>query len=313
MQNELYEKGVSNKYMDITQTELKEKIKYWTNGKRSYETPIAGLVLHNWEHPTKPTSYMMEPSICVIAQGSKRVIACDDIYTYDANHFLVTSLDLPVVADIIEASVETPFLGLSYTLNQKEIAKLLVDSSMILNRSKKGTSSMAVSEVSLSLLNAFLRLLDLLDEPDHIPVVVPLIEREILFRLLMSEQGTRLIEIGLFGSHEFQVARAIEWLKGNYNKPMSIDKLAIHVRMSTSALYYHFRELTNMSPLQYHKWLRLHEARRLMLTERLDASNAAFQVGYESPSQFSREYKRLFGNPPSRDIRILNSKIEIGS
>ena len=157
---------------------------------------------------------------------------------------------------------------------------------------------MAISEVTVPLLNSLQRLIELLDEPEDIPVLAPLIQREILYRLLVGDQGLRLRQIGAAGSQSQQIARAIDWLKDNFKQPLRVDDLATHARMSTSNFHHHFRALTAMSPLQFQKWLRLHEARLLMLTERLDASTAAFQVGYESPSQFSREYSRLFGAPP---------------
>ena len=164
---------------------------------------------------------------------------------------------------------------------------------------------MAVGELSEPLLCAFLRLLDLLEEPDDIPILAPLVQREILYRLLVGEQGPRLRQIGAAGCRSHQVARAIDWLKANFTQPLRIDDLASRVRMSPSAFHHHFHALTALSPLQYQKRLRLHEARKLMLTEQVDAASAAFQVGYESPSQFSREYSRLFGSPPLRDIRSL--------
>jgi AraC-like DNA-binding protein len=148
-------------------------------------------------------------------------------------------------------------------------------------------------------------LIDLLDEPKDIPILAPLIQREISYRLLMGDQGTRLRQMASVGSQSHQIARAIDWLKGNFSRQLRIDDLATQVNMSTSTFHHHFRALTSMSPLQYQKWLRLNEARRLMLTELLDATTAAFQVGYESPSQFNREYSRLFGAPPLRDITSL--------
>ncbi len=165
---------------------------------------------------------------------------------------------------------------------------------------------MAVSEVPLPLLNAFQRLIDLLDDPESIPVLAPLVHREIFYRLLVGEQGPRLRQIVTAGSHSHQIARAIDWLKDNFKEPLRVDDLAAYSGMSTSSFHHHFRSLTAMSPLQFQKRLRLNEARQLMLTERLDAASASFQVGYESPSQFSREYNRLFGAPPLRDIRNLN-------
>jgi AraC-like DNA-binding protein len=164
---------------------------------------------------------------------------------------------------------------------------------------------MAVGKVTLPLLAAFQRLIELLDEPGDIPILAPIIQREIIYRLLVGDQGTRLRQIASTGSRGHQMAQAIEWLKTNFARPLSIDDLAAQANMSSSTFHHHFRSMTALSPLQYQKHLRLQEARRLMLAEHLDAATAAFQVGYESPSQFSREYSRLFGAPPLRDIKSL--------
>ena len=267
---------------------------------------MQALTLVRRDAPTSTTSYMHEPSICLIAQGAKRVLLGDETYVYDAHHFLLASVDLPIMAQVLEASPEKPYLGLMLKLDPREIAQLMADSSLPPPRTQHEDRGMAVGELSEPLLCAFLRLLDLLEEPEHIPILAPLVQREILYRLLIGPQGPRLRQIGAAGCRSHQIARAIDWLKANFAQPLRIDDLATQVRMSTSAFHHHFRALTAMSPLQYQKWLRLHEARKLMLTERLDAANAAFQVGYESPSQFSREYSRLFGAPPLRDIRSLN-------
>jgi transcriptional regulator GlxA family with amidase domain len=181
----------------------------------------------------------------------------------------------------------------------------MVDSKLPPPRPQQSRRGMATGEVTLPLLSAFQRLLDLLDEPQDIPMLAPMIRKEIFYRLLVGDQGMRLRQMASVGSQSHQIARAIDWLKGNFSQPMRIDELATQVNMSTSTFHHHFRALTAMSPLQYQKWLRLNEARRLMLTELLDAATAAFQVGYESPSQFSREYNRLFGAPPLRDITKL--------
>ncbi len=292
--------------LEAAQAALVERIARWTAEREEPATEIPALSLRRYEGPTEPTSYMHEPSICLIAQGAKRVLLGEDAYVYDAHHFLITSVDLPVVAQVIEASREKPYLGLMLKLDQCEIAQLMVDSSLPLPRVQQASRAMAVSEVSLPLLNAFQRLIDLLDEPEDIPILAPLIQREILYRLLVSDQGPRLRQIGTTGSQGHQIARAIDWLKGNFAQPLRVDDLAAYARMSKSSFHHHFRALTAMSPLQFQKWLRLHEARLLMLTEHLDAATAAFQVGYESPSQFSREYSRLFGAPPLRDIKGLH-------
>ena len=248
---------------------------------------------------------MYEPRICVIAQGAKRVLLGDDTYVYDPHHFLITSVDLPTVVQIIKASREKPFLGLILKLDQREISQLMVDSNLPPPRPQQSSRGMATGEVTLPLLAAFQRLIDLLDEPKDIPILAPIIQREIFYRLLVGDQGTRLRQMASAGSQSQQIARAIDWLKGNFTQPLRIDDLATQVNMSTSTFHHHFRAVTAMSPLQYQKWLRLNEARRLMLAENQDAATAAFQVGYESPSQFSREYGRLFGDSPLRDITSL--------
>lgn len=270
-----------------------------------FETSIPGLSIFRREETTQPTSGMYEPSICMIVQGAKRVLLGDDAFLYDPTQYLITSIDLPTVVQIIEASREKPCLGLMLRLDQREISQLMVDSNLPPPRAQQSGRGMATGEVTLQLLTAFQRLVDLLDEPKDIPILAPIIQREILYRLLVGDQGARLRQMASLGSQSQQIARAIEWLKGNFSQPLRINDLASQVNMSTSTLHHHFRTLTAMSPLQYQKWLRLTEARRLMLIESLDAANAAFQVGYESPSQFSREYSRLFGAPPLRDISNL--------
>ncbi len=288
-----------------THSGLTNMIARWTKGKHQVDTLIPSLTLHRWETPTEPTSYMLSPNICLIGQGVKRVMLGEDIYVYDSQSFLLSSVELPVVAQILEASQERPYLGLMLELDLKEISQLMVDTNLPSPRSPEGCRGIAVSKVPLPLFDAFQRLLELLDTPEDIPILVPLIKREIYYRLLVGEQGTRLRQIVSAGSHSHQISRAIDWLKDNFNKPFHVKDLAAYTWMSDSSFHQHFRSLTAMTPLQYQKRLRLNEARRLMLAENMDASNAAFQVGYESPSQFSREYNRLFGAPPLRDIKKL--------
>ncbi len=292
-------------YLDPFRRELVATIARLTAGQGVKATGIQALSLIRRDAPTSTTSYMHEPSVCLIAQGAKRVMLGDEVYAYDAHHFLLASVDLPIVGQVIEASPAKPYLGLMLKLDPREIAQLMADSSLPPPRTQHEDRGMAVGELSEPLLCAFLRLLDLLEEPEHIPILAPLVQREILYRLLVGPQGPRLRQIGAAGCRSHQIARAIDWLKANFAQPLRIDDLAGQVRMSTSAFHHHFRALTAMSPLQYQKWLRLHEARKLMLTEQIDAASAAFQVGYESPSQFSREYSRQFGAPPLRDIKNL--------
>lgn len=284
---------------------LAEKIQKWTGDATQFDTEIPGLRLSRWTTPTPPTSYTHNPSICLIAQGKKRVFLGDDSFTYDANHFLISSVDLPITANIMEASEDEPYLGLIMELDLQEISQLIVDSEFSFKTNKEAQKGIAVGELSGSLQDAFIRLMRLLDEPDNIKILAPVIKREIFYRLLMTEQGARLNQIVTTGSHSHQIAKAIDWLKNNFVKPLSVGDLAAYSGMSKSAFYTHFRSMTSMTPLQFQKKLRLSEARRLMLTENLDAMATTFKVGYESPSQFSREYSRLFGAPPSKDIKAL--------
>jgi transcriptional regulator GlxA family with amidase domain len=199
------------------------------------------------------------------------------------------------------------------TFDMRVVAQLMADSQLPAPRSQQSGRGMATGEVTPELVNAFLRLINLLNNEQDIPILAPVIQREIIYRLLTGDQGARLRQIAAAGSQSQQIARAIEWLKGNFAEQLRIDDLAEKASMSTSTFHHHFRSMTALSPLQYQKQLRLQEARRLMLADRLDAASAAFQVGYESPSQFSREYSRQFGAPPLRDISSLRQLAESGS
>ena len=298
-------KAFENDGLELARANLGKSIARLTEDGEKHETAIPRLSLFRRTEPTGPISSMYEPSICLISQGAKRVVLGEDSYVYDAHHFLITSMNLPTVVQIIEASPENPYLGLKLKLDLREVSQLMVDSNLPPPRAQQSGRGMAIGEVTLPLLVAFQRLVDLLAEQKDIPILAPLIQREIIYRLLVGDQGTRLRQIASTGSQSNQIAQAVDWLKGNFAQPLRIDDLAKQVNMSTSTLHHHFRALTAMSPLQYQKWLRLNEARRLMLTENQDASTAAFQVGYESPSQFTREYGRLFGTPPLRDITNL--------
>ena len=305
MHNQAVKQTFENNSMEGALAALGKSIARWTEKGDQLMTAIPGLSLSRRDAPTQPRSHMYEPIICLIAQGAKRVLLGDDTYVFDAHHFLITSLDLPTVVQIIQASREKPYLSLRLKLDQREMAQLMVDSHLPPPRARQSSRGMAIGEVTLPLLSAFQRLIDLLAAPQDIPILAPIIQRELLYRLLVGEQGARLRQIASAGSQSHQIAQAIEWLKRHYTQPLHIDDLAAQAHMSPSTFHHHFRALTAMSPLQYQKWLRLNEARRLMLTERLDATTAAFQVGYASPSQFSREYGRVFGAPPLRDITSL--------
>ncbi len=276
-----------------------------TGDKERIEAAVPGLIVYKRQAVTELTSAMYEPCVCVVAQGAKRVVVGGDSYTYDSRHFLLTAVDIPTMVQIAKASKEKPCLGLVLKLDMREAAQMMVDGKLPPPREQRSGRGMTTGEITPQLLAAFQRLLDLLDTPKDIPVLAPMIQREILYRLLTGDQGARLRQIATNGSQGSQVAQAIDWLKTNFSKPLRVDDLAAQVYMSPSTFHHHFRELTARSPLQYQKWLRLNEARRLMLAEQFDAATAAMQVGYESPSQFSREYSRQFGQAPLRDINQL--------
>jgi len=305
MKNMLKIDNIDDNSMDSSMTTLGESIAQWTENGELHTTAIPGLSLFRREAPTGPINGMYEPSLCLVAQGCKRVLLEEDMYVYDARHYLITSVHLPTIVEITSASREKPYLGLKLKLDLREVAQMMVDSHLPKPRIQQSNRGMATGKVTRPLVDAFQRLIDLLDEEKDIPILAPIIQREIIYRLLVGDQGSRLRQIALAGSQSHQVARAIEWLKSHFREPLSIDDLARMAGMSNSTFHHHFRTMTAFSPLQFQKQLRLQEARRLMMAERLDAATAAFRVGYESPSQFSREYSRMFGTPPLRDITSL--------
>lgn len=296
--------------LDALREAMVDSIGRRTVGNTDSRTPISSLSFFRREMPMPPTICLVAAGIVLVVQGEKQMLVGDEAYPYDIHRFLITSLDLPANSRIVSASPEKPCLGLVLKLDLRIMAELIAQGGLPLPTARANDRSVGIGTVTPVLLEPFKRLLDLLDEPDTIPVLAPLIEREIHYRLLKSDQAARLWQIASVGSQGHRVAKAIDWLKVNYTAALRIEDLAAHVQMSPSSLHQHFRQLTAMSPLQYQKWLRLNEARRLMLNEDSDAASAAFEVGYESPSQFSREYTRLFGAPPKRDIEGLRRKAE---
>ncbi|ANK73687.1 MULTISPECIES: AraC family transcriptional regulator [Ensifer] len=273
-------------------------------------TQIAGLSLHRHggDAPVNCSAY--RPSLAIIVQGAKRVVLGEETLIYGASDYLLTSIDLPVLSQVCQASADEPYLSMAFTLDPGKIQALLASLSQ-LPTPAASVRGMSVSKITVELEDAALRLLRLLERPDDIPALLPLIEQEILYRLLTGPHGHRLRQMATTDSQPHQVGRAVAWLKEHYSRPLRIDDLANRVSMSVSSLHHHFKAITAMSPLQYQKQLRLQEARRLMLEESLDAGDAGHQVGYESQSQFSREYARHFGEPPMRDIgRVRRSLLE---
>lgn len=276
-----------------------------------FGTAIEGLGFFRREHPSSPVVCMVEPSIILVAHGEKQLWVGGEGYPYDTSRFLITSLDLPANSEVLVASPAQPCLGLTLKLDVRMLAELVAQGGLSPVRDRSVVAGVGIGSVTDALLASFERLLALLEEPEAIPILAPLIKGEIHYRLLMSDQANRLRQITAVDGQGYRIAKAIDWLKLNYTSALRVDELAARVQMSAATFHHHFRQLTAMSPLQYQKWLRLNEARRLMLNEHKDVSTAAFKVGYESPSQFSREYSRLFGVPPKRDITVLRGQGEV--
>lgn len=284
---------------------LAERLIPRIGGEGPLVSGIPNLTFYRFDSPTAPTGYLLEPSLCLILQGSKRVILGDNDHTYDATGFLITSVDLPVIAQILEASPSKPYVGLVLQLDRVQINRLVMEGPLPRMKNTKTGKALQIGALSRRLLGTVERLVDLIDEPELIPSLSPLIQQEILLRLMMTDCGAKIRQIATGGSPTHQISRAIDWIKDNLGERLRIEDLASRAGMSVSTLHHHFRALTSLSPVQFQKRLRLNEARRLMLNERMDVAGAAFEVGYESPSQFSREYSRLFGAPPVRDIKSL--------
>ena len=284
---------------------LAQLIEQYADGDGVHETAIPRLFLFRASHPSEPIHVVYEPAMCIVAQGRKEARLGASVYVYDAARYLIVSVDIPIVAEILEASHEKPYLGLRLNLDPAAIGTLMLESDIERAGREQPGPALAVSAVSDELLDATIRLVRLLGSPRDIPVLAPLAEREILYRLLRGDQSSRTSQIAFAESKLQQVNRAIGWIRRNFREPFSIDAVAAEARMSSSGLHHHFKAVTAMSPLQYQKQLRLQEARRLILSRSIDAASAAHAVGYESPSQFSREYRRLFGAPPVRDIERL--------
>jgi AraC-like DNA-binding protein len=296
----------------LMRAEIAARIERHTAVDGLHPTAIPRLMLARLTRSQHPVHSISEPALCILAQGSKRVLLGDEVYVYDNGHYFVVSQSLPVAGQVIDASPETPYLGLRLDLDAKEIASLALE----LSREGRLPSrcpqrGVFTGSLTMTLLDPVLRLLKLLETPGDIPILAPLVTREILYRLLSSEDGWRLAQMAVSDTHSHRITQAINWLRRRFHEPLRIEELARDMHMSVSSLHHHFKAVAAMSPLQYQKQLRLQEARRIMLGESIDAATAGHRVGYESPSQFSREYSRFFGAPPARDIKRLR-ELQLG-
>jgi AraC-like DNA-binding protein len=287
--------------------ELAQRIASYMGSEQNRATGIPGLTLHRRVAPTSPCSMTYEPGVTVIAQGRKRVELGGTTFLYGESRYLLTSADLPIVSQVVEASEKVPCLAIALKLDMPVIRELLSREELQLGEAPSGTPAMATGEATADFLGAYCRLIGLLDAPQDIPFLHDPIRREISYRILRSPEGARLRAIATLGDQSNRTVKAIAWIRANYAKPLRVEDLAQIAGMGVSTLHHHFRALTAMSPVQYQKQIRLQTARGRMLVEGLDAASAAFEVGYESASQFNREYSRLFGQPPMRDIRTLLS------
>lgn len=270
--------------------------------------PLQSLHLARRSDPMEKIHSVLEPSLCMIAQGSKVVFVGDSRYQYDPFHYFLATIELPRVSQVLEASDEQPYLGFRLALEPNLVSSVMVEADHIIPSGNADVCAMQVSSLDAELLDAIVRLVRLIDSPDRARILMPMIKREIIYRLLTSDQGCRLCHMTVSGSYTSNIARAIERLRKNFNQPVRIEDLAQELGMSASSFYQQFKSVTAMSPLQFQKHLRLQEARRLMLGEGLDASSAAYQVGYNDTAHFSREYKSLFGSPPMRDVQRLREE-----
>ncbi|MCX7707421.1 MAG: AraC family transcriptional regulator [Anaerolineae bacterium] len=271
--------------------------------------PLPGLRLYRASAPTGLAHGVSEPAFCVVAQGSKEVFLGDERYQYDPMHYLLVTAELPIVGHVIEASRERPYLSLSLKLDPTLVSAVMIEAGHFVPRGSAHVRAIDVSDLNASLLEAVVRLIRLVDTPAEASFLMPLIVREIIYRLLRGEQGERLRHMASQDGHTQRIVKAIGWLRKEFDKPLRIEEIARNLGMSVSSFHHHFKAVTAMSPLQYQKQIRLQEARRLMLAEGLDAADAGFRVGYHDAAHFSREYKRLFGEPPMRNVRRLMEEL----
>lgn len=305
-----------SKTMDVAaitekQAELVQGIKRYATNDGTHSTTIPSLYFSRTSYIEGPVYAVQGPALCIIAQGAKKFMVAESSYDYDPFHYLVVSLDLPHVGQITQADPQSPLLCMSLHFEPELIFDIIQNSGLSMSVENDSNRGMFVGEINQHLLDACCRLVRLLDTPQDIPALAALIIREIFYRILQAKQGDFLKQIGVNDSHARKIAEVTRIIKQEFAKPLRIDNLAKSANMSVASLHRHFKQVTAMSPLQYQKQLRLQEARRLLLSSQINAADAGFQVGYESPSQFSREYARMFGLPPKSDTNLLLTFLDL--
>ncbi|WP_127490974.1 AraC family transcriptional regulator [Paenibacillus glycanilyticus] len=299
-----------NEWFEKQRRELLKIMEKYTPEDGTHDTQVPGLRLIRASRVSEPVYSVYEPSLCVVAQGSKMVILGQEVYQYNPSCYLTASVHLPITGQVTEASEDTPYYSLQILFDMSQILDVIRTSGDALRVGKETSRGLKVSRINDTLLDAILRLAKLVENPQDIPVLAPYAMREIIYRVLQNDNSASLKQFAVIGSHAQRISGVVEKLNREFAQPLRVDELAEEARMSASSLYEYFKEVTGMSPIQFQKQIRLQEARRLLLSGSIDAAEAAFQVGYESPSHFSREYARMFGLPPVRDVRALRRSLD---
>jgi len=302
------EAELEKKKMQINREELIERMARIAPENSLLEV-FPGILIYQSSKPTESEISVLKPAFCFIAQGSKDVLLNDELFHYDSGNYLISTLDLPIKSNVVEASPKKPYLTLRIDLDLALVASVMMESNIEAKESGSTVKAMYVSPVDADLLDTVVRLVKLFDTPDEMKLFAPSIIREIIYRLLKGRQGQRLIQLVTSEGDTLRISRAVKKLRENIDRPLKIEDMAREFAMSVSGFHNHFKAVTAMSPLQFQKQIRLQEARRLMLAENMDIASASFRVGYEDPSYFSREYKKLFGIPPHRDITRLRNNL----
>lgn len=291
--------------LEIIREKLENVIAEFSLSNPTPETDIPGVMMARTVAPLKPTAYIYEPSLCICVRGYKKVLLGSETFYYDQNNYLLTCIGIPTIISIAKASTKIPYSAILLRLDLDMVRSIIAEMEISGAQVEHSEPAIAIRPLDASLLEAVYRLASLTKKKQDIPILAPMIQREILYRLLSGPSGDRLRHIAQFGSQTNRVNKAVTWIRENYKNKLSVDDLAEISNMGVSTFHRHFQELTTMSPIQYQKHLRLHEARRLMLSENADAATSAIEVGYESVTQFNREYRRLFGEPPATNKKKL--------
>jgi len=296
-----------DKLEDYSQ-DLAKLISRYMQGEGTEPTEVPSLFFLRQSYTNEPRHIFHKPSLCIILQGEKEICLAEQRFCYGPSDYLISSLALPVTGQVTEATQEKPYISLKLEFIPNQVIDLIHDVDKHEKLQKKQNRAMYVGQIELPLMDAVARLVRLVERPEDIPILAPIYTKEIFYRLLMGKYGDTLRQFTIKDSYAYQIREIVKEITQNYNQAMRIDEIAKKANISVPTLHRQFKDVTAMSPLQFQKQLRLQEARQLMLAESMDAADAAFQVGYESPSQFSREYLRMFGYPPREDIKRLRAR-----